>query len=361
MGSKTPLRQGSKGERSSPSSAVAVPLEVEPELEDPVGKLAAEAMPVGILPLAVDNLEGDVLVGRPGVEAQDGKVLVVLTGLQEVLGRRALVDQVGVEDVELVALHDLGRRVVKVVVGLVVLVPLEARVHPVEEAGLTGPVLVSPEVSFACKGHLHAELCLVCTHSLLSLTEEDVIRAPTCDLQLLTQEQQAMSVLLGLQHVGIEGQLVGAQQPGAVLPCIVVIQALLDQVLLHQHSLSLGLCILLSLWLRGRPWLYHLLWIQPARKREERTGTGMVPWFSAHLRSAYGRMGAQGCIFCPECPMGDPQMLPKGRASYLSLGEASSCLMMGKSGSLSTPCSCFNLYSFWRSTSCPCSYLARAM
>lgn len=43
--------------------------------------------------------------------------------------------------------------------------------------------------------------------------------------------------------------------------------------------------------------------------------------------------------------------LPKERAAYLSLGEAGSCLMMGKSGSLSTPCSCFNLYSFWRSTS----------
>lgn len=44
-------------------------------------------------------------------------------------------------------------------------------------------------------------------------------------------------------------------------------------------------------------------------------------------------------------------VLPKGRAAYLSLGEAGSCLMMGKSGSLSTPCSCFSLYSFWRSTS----------
>lgn len=44
-------------------------------------------------------------------------------------------------------------------------------------------------------------------------------------------------------------------------------------------------------------------------------------------------------------------MLPKEGAAYLSLGETGSRLMMGKSGSLSTPCSCFSLYSFCRSTS----------
>lgn len=44
-------------------------------------------------------------------------------------------------------------------------------------------------------------------------------------------------------------------------------------------------------------------------------------------------------------------MVPKEGAAYLSLGETGSRLMMGKSGSLSTPCSCFSLYSFCRSTS----------
>ncbi|KFP75399.1 Putative uncharacterized protein encoded by CACTIN-AS1, partial [Apaloderma vittatum] len=308
-----PLCQRSGGEPSSPSSAVTVTLEVEPELEDPIGKLAAEAVAVGILPLAVDDLEGDVLVGRPGVEAQDGKVLVVLAGLQEVLGGRALVDEVGVEDIELVALHDLGGRVVEVVVGLVVLVPLEARVHAVEEAGLAGPVLVSPEIGLAREGHLHAELRLVCAHALLGLTEEDVIGtlggvtyreergglrdrrvwgAPTCDLELLAQKQQPMRVLLSLQHVGVEGELVGAQQPRAVLPGIVVVQALLDQVLLHQ-------------------------------KREERTGMGTVR-SSARLSSVCGMMGARGCIF--NAPW--VAALLKERATYLSLGEAGSRLMI---------------------------------
>ncbi|KFM06021.1 Putative uncharacterized protein encoded by CACTIN-AS1, partial [Aptenodytes forsteri] len=271
-----------------PSSAVTVTLEVEPELEDPIGKLAAAPVAVGILPLPVDDLEGDVLVGRPGVEAQDGKVLVVLAGLQEVLGRRALVDEVRVEDVELVALHDLGGGVVKVVVGLVVLVPLEARVHPVEEAGLAGPVLVSPEIGLAREGHFHTELRLVRTHALLGLTEEDVIGALgpargalTCDLELLTQKQQSMRILLGLQHVGIEGQLVGAQQPGAVLPRVVVVQALLDQVLLHQHGfplcLSFGLCILLGLRLRGWPWLPGWLCSPKEKGCVPVTGGGRLP------------------------------------------------------------------------------------
>ncbi|KFP30785.1 Putative uncharacterized protein encoded by CACTIN-AS1, partial [Colius striatus] len=237
-------------------------LEVEPELEDPVGERAAEAVAVGIFPLPVDDLEGDVLVGRPRVEAQDGKVLVVLAGLQEVLGRGALVDEVGVEDVELVALDDLGRGVVEVVVGLVVLVPLEARVHAVEEARLARPVLVGPEIGLARERHLHAELRLPCTlqHSCAPCARlvgaGSVHEAPTCDLELLAQEQQPVRVLLSLQHVRVEGQLVGAQQPGAVLAGVVVVQALLDQVLLHQHGLplclALGLHVLLGLRLRGR-------------------------------------------------------------------------------------------------------------
>jgi hypothetical protein len=38
-------------------------------------------------------------------------------------------------------------------------------------------------------------------------------------------------------------------------------------------------------------------------------------------------------------------------SAYLWPGDAGSCLRMGNSGSLSTPCSCFSLYSFCRNTS----------
>lgn len=160
-----------------PLSPVAVPLEVEPQLEDTIGELAAEAVSVRVLPLPVHDLEGDVLVRRARVEPQGPKVLVVGTGLEEVLRRGALVDQVRVEDVELVTLDDLGRRVVEVVMGLVVFVPLEARVDPVEEAGLPGPVLVRPQVHLPGDRQLHAELRLVVAHALFGAADEGVLSA----------------------------------------------------------------------------------------------------------------------------------------------------------------------------------------
>ena len=52
----------------------------------------------------------------------------------------SLVDEVGVE------YGELGRRVVEVVVGLVVLVPVPARLHAVQIARLARPILVLPPV-----------------------------------------------------------------------------------------------------------------------------------------------------------------------------------------------------------------------
>lgn len=51
-----------------PLSPVAVPLEVEPQLEDPVSKLTAEAVSVWVLPLPVHDLKGNVLIRRACVE-----------------------------------------------------------------------------------------------------------------------------------------------------------------------------------------------------------------------------------------------------------------------------------------------------
>jgi len=148
---------------------------VEPQLEDPIGELAAEAVPMGVLPLPVHDLEGDVLVRRAGVEPQDPKVLVVEAGLEEVLRGRALVDQVGVEDVELVTLDNFGWGVVEVVMGLIVFVPLEARVDPVEEARFPGAVFVRPEVHLPGDGELHAELGLIGAHALLRPAHEGLL------------------------------------------------------------------------------------------------------------------------------------------------------------------------------------------
>lgn len=60
-------------------AAVSVSLEVEPQLEDVVVEVATEATLVGVLPLAVHDLERDVLVRWARVEAQNREVGVLRT------------------------------------------------------------------------------------------------------------------------------------------------------------------------------------------------------------------------------------------------------------------------------------------
>lgn len=49
-------------------SPVAIPLEVEPKLEDPIGELTAKAVSVRVLPLPVYDLKSNVLIWRARVE-----------------------------------------------------------------------------------------------------------------------------------------------------------------------------------------------------------------------------------------------------------------------------------------------------
>lgn len=92
-------------------------LEVEVQVEDATLEEALEPALVAALPLAVEDLERHVLVGRTCGEADDAEVRAVRR-LDAEGGRLGLVDEVGVEDVELVALDRLGRGVVVVVVRL---------------------------------------------------------------------------------------------------------------------------------------------------------------------------------------------------------------------------------------------------
>lgn len=117
------------------SSSIPVQLEIEVQLQDAAIELTPEAVLLLVVPLLVHDLEGHVLVRRACVEADDEEVSRVC-GLQVVRRRDGLVDEVRVEDVELVALHALGRRVVVVVVRLIVLVPVVAGLDTVEVPGL---------------------------------------------------------------------------------------------------------------------------------------------------------------------------------------------------------------------------------
>lgn len=109
------------------------------------------------------------------MKAQDAKVFVVGAWFKKVLRRGALVDQVWVENVKLVTLDDFGWRVIEVVVGLVILVPLEACMYTVKEARLAWPVFICPHVHFSSQGHLHAELGLVTPHALFRSSHKRVL------------------------------------------------------------------------------------------------------------------------------------------------------------------------------------------
>ena len=57
------------------SAPIAKALEAKVELQDPALEAAAEAALVRVLPLLVDNLEGEVLIGRAALELEDARVL----------------------------------------------------------------------------------------------------------------------------------------------------------------------------------------------------------------------------------------------------------------------------------------------
>lgn len=171
----------------------------------------------------------------------------------------------------------------------------------------------------------------------------------TCDLELLAGKLQALQVLVRLQHMRVQRQLVGCEQPGAVLARIVVVQALLDQVLLHEHRLPVRLS------LHGRHPFGLSLPGAALGGGPGRSGRWVLRLQAAEgSRLSWAGRGGGGRGGWPRAPEEalDCGVGGRGReAAYLCPGDGGSCLRMGNRGSLSTPCSCFSLYSFCRSTS----------
>ena len=91
------------------------------------------------IPFFVDDSEGQFFIGCACLETDDQCVGLALDVLQVELGCLHLVVEVGIEDVELVALDCLGWRIVSVIVSLVVFVPFEAGFHGVEIARFPWP------------------------------------------------------------------------------------------------------------------------------------------------------------------------------------------------------------------------------
>ena len=109
---------------------------MEPKLEDIILELAPKSSFVTELPLSVDNFKGNVFVWRSYVESQRGKICVISARCEEVLRSYSFLDQIWIEYVEFVALHDFWWRIVNVIMGLVVFVPFESSVYAVKVSGI---------------------------------------------------------------------------------------------------------------------------------------------------------------------------------------------------------------------------------
>ena len=125
---------------------VPVPLKMKVKLKYLIIELTPETFATRTLPLPVHNFERNILIRGARFEPQHGEILIVLTGCHNVLRCCSNIDKIGVEDIELVPLHNFRGRVVLVVMCLIVFVPLVAGVHTVEETRFTRSILVRPIV-----------------------------------------------------------------------------------------------------------------------------------------------------------------------------------------------------------------------
>jgi hypothetical protein len=103
------------------------------QLKDTLVEVTLEPMSFAHIPFLVYYLETKVRVRSTRLELDDHLVNVVGHVFEEELRGLRLVQDVGVEDVELVPLYHLGWRILSVVMGLVVLVPFKPLLHGVEE------------------------------------------------------------------------------------------------------------------------------------------------------------------------------------------------------------------------------------
>lgn len=108
-----------------------------------------------VVPFLVNDPERDILVRRSRNESDQAGIFFSsgckglstfpsILSLDLVRGRLSRVDQVRIEQVQLVSLHDLWGRVVMVIMSLVVFVPLVTHLHAVEIFRLPWSVLVRP-------------------------------------------------------------------------------------------------------------------------------------------------------------------------------------------------------------------------
>ena len=138
---------------------------MKPQLEDVIMELTSKASFVSIFPFPVHYFEGNVLVGRTSRYTEDA-IFPIFYWQQFECWCRGLVDQVRIEDVELVSLNNLGGRIVKVVMSLIVFIPLKPCVNSVEISWFPWSVLVAPLVTLF-QGTFNTKCGFIITHTFL--------------------------------------------------------------------------------------------------------------------------------------------------------------------------------------------------
>jgi hypothetical protein len=127
--------------------AIKVAFEVKMQLENATIELAFKAISVRIFPGSIHDLEGNVFIRRACNKPQQNRLFPTLRILLDTVRRRLLfINEVGIENIKLVALNNLGWRVVDIVMCLVVFVPVITCIDTIVVAGATGAVLVLPEI-----------------------------------------------------------------------------------------------------------------------------------------------------------------------------------------------------------------------
>lgn len=131
-----------------------------------------------IIPFLIDNSKCNILIWRSGHKPNQTGIFLTsrrvrlasfppMLPLDSVRRRLGFINEVGIEYIKLIALDNLGRGVIVIIMSLVVLVPLIPHLYTVEVPGFARSVLVSPLRMVVCAhGLLPGENFFVLANSL---------------------------------------------------------------------------------------------------------------------------------------------------------------------------------------------------
>ena len=105
---------------------------MKPKLKNIIMELTSETTLIGVIPFSVHYFEANVFIGRTSAKTNESKVSIFRTGRYFEGRSLGLIDEVGIENIELIALHHFRGRVIHIVMGLIVFIPFKSCVNSIE-------------------------------------------------------------------------------------------------------------------------------------------------------------------------------------------------------------------------------------